>query len=133
MTKPDPKKILIVEDDADIAGAMADVLGKLEYEIAGVVTTGEEAVDKIFEIKPDLIIMDVVLDGRINGIEASRQLEQFVDIPIIFTTGHHPIATAMQSNKRIPLLKPFTKEELQHAIHTALASSAPQTPPPTLP
>lgn len=133
MTKPDPKKILIVEDDADIAGAMADVLGKLEYEIAGVVTTGEEAVDKIFEIKPDLIIMDVVLDGRINGIEASRQLEQFVDIPIIFTTGHRPIATAMQSNKRIPLLKPFTKEELQHAIHTALASSATQTPPPTIP
>lgn len=133
MTKPDPKKILIVEDDADIAGAMADVLGKMEYEIAGVVTTGEEAVDKIFEIKPDLIIMDVVLDGRINGIEASRQLEQFVDIPIIFTTGYRPIATAMQSNKRIPLLKPFTKEELQHAIHTALASSAPQTPPTTLP
>ncbi len=114
------KKILIVEDDADIAGPLDRTIRRLGYESAGVISTGEEAVAKVSQIRPDVIIMDVVLGGRMTGIEASKQLDPALNLPIIFITGYRPIAAAMEANNRIPLFKPFSAHDLKKAIETAL-------------
>ncbi|MBI5150943.1 MAG: response regulator [Candidatus Omnitrophica bacterium] len=117
------KKILIVEDDPDIAQATAKALEKLGFEAAGIFNKGEEAVEKVFTIHPDLVIMDVVLDGQISGIETGRHLDQFLNIPIVFVTGHRDVAAAMGANHRVALLKPFTVQELQKAIEAAFTAS----------
>ncbi|MBI5415867.1 MAG: response regulator [Candidatus Omnitrophica bacterium] len=118
------KKILIVEDDPDIAQATAKALEKLGFEPAGIFNKGEEAVEKVFAIRPDLVIMDVVLDGQISGIETSRHLEQFLNLPVVFVTGHRDIAAAMSANRRVALLKPFTVGDLQKAIEAAFTASS---------
>lgn len=120
---PDKKKILIIEDDKDIAEAMARTLERMDYQVVGSLPAGDAIVEKVFETRPDVVIMDVVLDGKINGIQAGRELDQFVNVPIVFVTGHSDIASAMRSNRRFPLLKPFTKESLQEAIETVLSET----------
>lgn len=122
MTNSHPQRILIADDDAAIAETMTGVLEKLGYHVVGIVSTGEAAVNEAVNKHPDLVIMDVVLGGTINGIEASRQIEEFINVPIIFMTGHRNIAAAMQANRRIVLHKPFTGKELQETIKAALAS-----------
>ncbi len=122
MTNSHPKKILIADDDAAIAESMTGALKKLGYHVVGVVSTGEAAVNEAVNKHPDLVIMDVVLDGTINGIEASRQIEEFMNVPIIFMTGHRNVAAAMQANRRIVLHKPFTSKELQETIKVSLAN-----------
>lgn len=118
-----PKRILIVEDDPDIAQPLERSLQRLGFESAGICATGEEAIEKIPALSPDLIIMDVVLGGRLNGIEVSKRLEPAVKLPIIFITGHRDVAAAMIANNRIPLFKPFTPPDLKKAIDTALAAT----------
>ncbi|OGX37998.1 MAG: hypothetical protein A3G91_04280 [Omnitrophica WOR_2 bacterium RIFCSPLOWO2_12_FULL_50_9] len=122
MTNSHSKKILIADDDPAIAETMTGVLEKLGYHVVGIVSTGEAAVNEAVNKHPDLVIMDVVLDGTINGIEASRQIEEFMNVPIIFMTGHRNVAAAMQANRRIVLHKPFTNKELQETIETSLAN-----------
>lgn len=122
MTNSHPQRILIADDDAAIAETMTGVLEKLGYHVVGIVSTGEAAVNEAVNKHPDLVIMDVVLDGTINGIEASRQIEEFMNVPIIFMTGHRNIAAAMRANKRTILAKPFTSQELQQSIEAALAN-----------
>ena len=115
-----PKRILIVEDDEDIAGPLERTIRRLGYESAGVLTTGEEAVAQAPQIRPDVIIMDVVLGGRVTGIEASKQIDPALKLPIIFITGYRPIAAAMEANNRFPLSKPFSAHDLKKAIEAAL-------------
>lgn len=115
-----PKKILIVEDDEDISGPLERTIRRLGYESAGILSTGEEAVAKASQIRPDLVIMDVVLGGRMTGIEASKQLDPALKLPIIFITGYRPVAAAMEANNRFPLSKPFSAHDLKKAIETAL-------------
>ena len=116
------KRILIVEDDEDIAGPLERTIQRLGYESAGVLSKGEEAVARVPQIRPDLIIMDVVLGGRLTGIEASKKLDPALKLPIIFITGYRPVAAAMEANNRFPLCKPFNSNDLKKAIETALAA-----------
>lgn len=116
-----PKRILIVEDDPDIAEPLERTIRRLGYEPVGVFATGEAAVAKIAQVHPDVIIMDVVLGGRMTGIEASKQIDPALKLPIIFITGYRPIAAAMEANNRFPLFKPFSAQDLKKAIEAALA------------
>jgi DNA-binding response OmpR family regulator len=118
-----PKKILIVDDDATIAETTARTLERMNYRIVGIASTGEAAVNETINSHPDVVIMDVVLGGTINGIEASCQIGEFLNVPVIFMTGHRNISTAMQANKRAILHKPFTSKELQEAIEAVLTNS----------
>jgi CheY-like chemotaxis protein len=120
---PTKKRILIVEDDKDIAGTMSRALERMDYAVVGVISTGDEIVEKVFTTQPDVVLMDVVLDGTIDGIEAGRRIEEFVNVPIIFITGHANIAAEMRSNRRFRLLKPFSSEDLKDAIENAASQS----------
>ena len=79
-----PKKILVVEDENLIAMEIQDRLKALGYNVPAVVPSGEEAVNLTSQIKPDLVLMDIRLNGSMDGIEAAKQIRKHLDIPIVF-------------------------------------------------
>ena len=82
------KKILIVEDEVMLSAWLKIQLEDEGYEVCGSFTTGEEAVEFVKEIKPDVILMDINLVGKIDGIEAAEIITEKSNIPIIFMTGY---------------------------------------------
>ena len=116
-------KILIVEDEAINAFSMQRALTMSGYKVCELISTGEEAVAAAKQEKPDLVIMDVILNGSVNGIEAARQIRSRSDIPIVFITGYEE-RKLIQQIKSIPsstyLIKPITPKVLNSAITEAL-------------
>lgn len=87
------KKILIVEDEIIIAMGYVHALQNASFSIADIFDTGEEAVKSIQSIYPDLILMDINLKGKIDGIETARQILEILYIPIIFISGNNDTKT----------------------------------------
>ena len=81
-------RILVVEDEWIVSRNLKKHLEKLGYDVIGLVASGEEAIDFAVRNKPDIVTMDIVLEGNIDGIEAARDIRARVDIPIIFLTAH---------------------------------------------
>lgn len=81
------EKILLVEDESIEAMDIKHTLESFGYEVPYVATSGEEAVEKALEIMPDLILMDIVLKGDIDGVEAASMIKDF-NIPLIYLTAH---------------------------------------------
>jgi signal transduction histidine kinase len=89
----------------------------------GIIRTGEEAFIKAFEQKPDLILMDIMLDGRMNGIETAEEIKKDMDVPIVFLTAYADNNTLQSAKLTEPygyILKPFEDKSLQSAIEIAL-------------
>ncbi|MBM4242166.1 MAG: response regulator, partial [Euryarchaeota archaeon] len=76
------KKILVVEDDAIASMDIQRTLQLWGYEVVAVASSGEEAVEITEELKPDLILMDVVLKGEMDGIDAAHKIIEILDIPV---------------------------------------------------
>lgn len=110
------KTILIVDNDAEVAGMLAKAVVKMGYAVAAVVSTGEEAVEKVPLLWPDLVIMDVILDGALDGIQAGRYIEECYHTPSIYVTGYPDRVAELESHGKVPLVKPFTIENLKAAI-----------------
>lgn len=120
-------RILIVEDEPVIGMDIHGSLENLGYDVLAVVSTGEEAREKTDELKPDLILMDIVLPGKMDGIEAAKHIRQRYDIPVIYITAHSETATFERAREAEPygyLVKPIGKSDLYTAIETALHRSA---------
>ncbi|MGQ0793371.1 MAG: sigma 54-interacting transcriptional regulator [Deltaproteobacteria bacterium] len=120
MTK---ERILVVEDDSILALGIEDNLEEFGYEVAGVVSSGEQAVAKAAESKPDLALMDIMLAGKMNGIEAAGIIRESLRIPIVYLTAHSDPATLQRAKITEPfgyIVKPFDKRELHGAIEMAL-------------
>lgn len=121
-----PKKILIVEDDDLVASLIEDFLGKKNYTIVDKVSTGEEALDKAIKHLPDIVLMDIRLEGKIDGITATRYITSLFGIPVIFVSGEKNeelfriAATAGPSSF---ITKPFTANDIYSNIEIALAQS----------
>jgi PAS domain S-box-containing protein len=116
-------RILVVEDDEAIKHAIENQLVLMGYTIAGDASSGKEAIGKIEETNPELIIMDIKLEGSIDGIEASKIIKEKFDIPIIFLTANTDediINKAKQVNPYGYLVKPIAKHDLSIAIEMAL-------------
>jgi PAS domain S-box-containing protein len=113
------ESILIVEDEQLIAGYMASGLKIQGHNIVQTVSTGEDAVRYAKRCKPDLVIMDIHLEGKMDGIEAARQIHSDMNIPILFITGCADDAQLEQSKTVKPIgfvAKPFSIKELECAI-----------------
>lgn len=82
------KKILIVEDEAIIALSTKKSLGKIGYNDVFIVDTGDKAIDFVKEIGTDLILMDIKINGPMDGIETMEEIRKGYEIPVIFTTGN---------------------------------------------
>ncbi|NLW77361.1 MAG: response regulator, partial [Methanomicrobiales archaeon] len=90
MTK---NRILIVEDEFVTAASLSVVLNDFGFEVVGTVDNGEEAIFSAKELLPDLILMDIILNGEMTGIAAVSTIKEKYDIPIIFLTGQSDDAT----------------------------------------
>jgi len=82
------KRILVVEDERLIAEDIRRSLQNLGYSVTSVENSGENAIKKAQENKPDLVLMDIVLKGKMDGIEAAEQIHSLLDIPIVFLTSY---------------------------------------------
>lgn len=115
-------KILVVEDEAIVMMELQDKLKSWGY-MPFTATSGEEAVKKAAQIKPDLILMDIMLKGEIDGIEASQRIINYFDVPVIYLTAHSSDEVLERAKTTKPcayLIKPFNERELQTNIETAL-------------
>jgi DNA-binding NarL/FixJ family response regulator len=115
--------ILIVEDDDPTAQLINVLLAGRGHNVCGIVSSGEKAVDMTIKTTPDLVLMDIRLDGRIDGITASEQIKKVVDVPIIFIstyTDRETIDRAVQCNPSGYIVKPFRSEDLLRKVESAL-------------
>jgi diguanylate cyclase (GGDEF)-like protein len=118
-----PLSILIVEDEAIVAQDIYEFLRDLGYNVVGVVSRGEEALRVAQEREPDLIVMDVRLNGEMDGIQTAGAILQHRDVPIIFLTGQTDPGTlsrAVMTSPMAYLVKPFKDVELRGAIELAV-------------
>ena len=116
-------KILIVEDEGVIALELRDRLTDMGYEIIGPVPSGQEAIDHARALLPEVVLMDIILAGQMDGIEASEIIKNSLDIPVIFLTAHADERTLQRAKATQPfgyILKPFNERELQVSIEMAL-------------
>jgi len=81
-------KILIVEDDALVAKDIKQTLQNFGYFVTSIVTSGKQALVKAEKDTPDLVLMDIVLNGKMNGIETAHKIHNRFDIPVIYITAH---------------------------------------------
>ncbi len=119
--------MLIVEDEFVIAKDIENKLKKMGYEVVGLAASGEEAVQKTSSLKPGLVLMDIKLDGDIDGIEASARIHSQWDIPIIYITAFADQNTLQRAKVTEPfgyILKPIETRELYVAIEIALYKHA---------
>ena len=111
--------IYIVEDDMIIAADISMQLTKLGYTISGISIRAEDALLSIDQNPPDLVLMDINLSGKMNGIEASAEILEKNQIPVIFLTSNSDDATFQAALKTKPyafISKPFQKAQLERAI-----------------
>ncbi|MTJ10714.1 EAL domain-containing protein [Anabaena sp. UHCC 0204] len=116
-------KILIVEDELLIANNLARKLTKLGYTIVDIVSSGEKAIQMAGEKQPNLVLMDIVIKGEIDGIQAAAKISQKYGIPVIYLTAYADNETLERAKSTTPfgyILKPFKDKELQVTIEIAL-------------
>jgi len=119
----DEPTILIVEDEMVIANDMKAALEKEGYRVADIVATGNAAIQKINKFHPDLILLDIKLKGKLNGIETAHIIKNNFSIPFIFVTSYSSERILQDAKITEPygyLLKPFQNQELVSSIETAL-------------
>ena len=118
-----PIKILVVEDEIIVAEDIAFRLKKLGYAVTATVASGEEAIEKVAENQPDLVLMDIVLKGDMDGVTAAEKIRTRVDIPTVFLTAYADDKTLQRAKLTGPfgyIIKPFQQNDLRVAIEIAL-------------
>ncbi|MGB9936362.1 MAG: response regulator [Methanobacterium sp.] len=123
--------ILVVEDERITAEDIKDGLKSLGYKVPAVVHSGEDAVEKAGELQPDLVLMDIMLEGEMDGIEAAEQIKRHYDIPVIYLTAYSDKKTLERAKRTEPsgyvlkepsgfIHKPFQESELHSIIEITL-------------
>jgi len=118
-----PKHVLIVEDQRLVAADLEDTLKRLGYDVVGSVGSGEEAIPKAIEVRPDLALMDIRLRGEMDGIQTAAAIRERMDIPVIYLTAYADEETVRRAMVTGPfgyLVKPFNERELRAAIDIAI-------------
>jgi YesN/AraC family two-component response regulator len=118
-------KTLIIEDERFVAKHIAQLLEEEGYNVCAIVSDGEIALKKIIELYPELILMDVMIKGEIDGIEVAEHIRFLYDIPIIYLTGFSDVETLKRAEMTNPsgyVVKPFRREQLLSTIRIALAN-----------
>lgn len=120
-------KILVVEDEMIIAAKISMQLTSLGYEVTGILPRGEEALLHMEENKPDIVLLDINLKGKIDGIETAVLMQQRNHIPIIYLTANSDEATFNRAKPTRPyafISKPFKQLDLQRAIELTISRMA---------
>ncbi len=120
-----PKRILVVEDEAVLRLGTTLHLKSFGFNVVGNFRSGEDAIKQVTDLKPDLVLMDIELAGNIDGIETVRQIQEKIDIPVIYLTvfsDGETIKRAKSTNPFRYMNKPFNEEELKFTIEAAIES-----------
>ena len=116
-------RIMVVEDERITAEDLRDILTHSGYDVTAAVATGEEALRRAESDRPDLVLMDVRIEGPLDGLETARLLRQRFDIPVVYLTAHaddETLSTAKLSEPLGYIVKPFQEPELHATIEVAL-------------
>lgn len=123
MTDKEKKAILVVEDDPDISQSLVEMLEIIGYEVVGVAASAEEALLQLQEILPDLVLLDIQLSGKMDGIELAQALRDYHGLAYLFTSAYADDDTIERAKKQSPygyLVKPYSLKELKASIEMAL-------------
>jgi len=116
-------KILVVEDEFVTGSEIQARLSEMGYDVPAVVDNGAEAIQKTGELNPDIVVMDITLKGKMNGIEAAERIRGSYGTPVIFLTAHSDDATVTKAIRSEPfgyLIKPLDERALRTTIQMAL-------------
>ncbi len=120
-------RILVVEDEGIIGKDIEHALKQQMYEVCARVMTGADAIEKARKLKPDLVLMDIVLKGDMDGIEAAGVIQREMDIPVIYLTAFtdsEKIKRASTTEAFAYIVKPFEDREMHSNIQMALYKHA---------
>src|SRR5690242_19376064 len=116
-------RILIVEDEGIVATDMGRCLEDAGFSVSAIATSPEDALTEVSKSRPDLILMDIRIQGSADGIEAADELHQRFGLPVVFLTAHDDRDTLDRAKRAEPmafLLKPFKPAELTSTVEIAL-------------
>jgi CheY-like chemotaxis protein len=116
-------RVLVVEDESIIAMDIVATLKKLGYEVTATVPSGEQAISEVEEDKPDLILMDIVIKGEMDGIETAEQIRSRFSIPVVYLTAYADEKTLERAKITGPfgyITKPFQDTDLRVAVEIGL-------------
>ncbi|MDP3623471.1 MAG: response regulator, partial [Methanobacteriaceae archaeon] len=116
-------KLLVVEDESIVAMDIKHRAEGLGYTVMSIASSGEEAIEKTKKYKPDLVLMDIVLKGKMDGVEAAQVIQEEFDIPIVYLTAYSDEKTLGRAKLTGPfgyIIKPFEDRELHSAVEVAL-------------
>ena len=113
-------RVVIVEDELLVAWHLESLVRDQHHEVCALVPDGEGAIEQTGDLDADLVLMDIRLAGRMDGIEAARRIRESRGTPIIFITAHGDPATREHIERVMPgapvLAKPVTSDKLRDAI-----------------
>jgi signal transduction histidine kinase len=117
-----PARILVVEDESIVAFNLQQRLSQLGYDVPAIAVSGQESFELVAQTQPDLVLMDIHIQGDLDGIEVAERLQQTHAIPVIYLTAYSEDSTLERARKTRPygyLLKPFSERELHATIQMA--------------
>jgi CheY-like chemotaxis protein len=123
-----PACILIVEDERIVAIDLQRQLTHLGYTVVALAVSGVEAIQKALALRPDIVLMDIRLQGDMDGVEAAQQIQAATAIPVVFMTAYVDDATQQRIRATSPygcLHKPFTPHQIQATLQHVLSGQPP--------
>ena len=115
--------VLVVEDESIVSKDIQHSLKKLGYNVVGAAATGEKAIELANETKPDIVLMDIMLKGDMNGIEAADEIRSAMNIPVIYLTAYADEGTLARAKVTEPcgyIIKPFKEIDIHTSIEMAI-------------
>ena len=114
------KKVLIVEDDLILSMVNKKYVEILGHQVAHSVRNGADAIEAVKKYNPDIILMDIRIEGQIDGIEAMEEIRKFSNVPVVYLTGNSEPVTknrAEKTNMLAFIVKPISKDDLKHILN----------------
>jgi DNA-binding LytR/AlgR family response regulator len=115
--------VLVVEDESIVSKDIQHSLKKLGYNVVGAASTGEKAIELAAELKPDIVLMDIMLKGKLTGIEAAQEIKANMSVPVIYLTAYADEGTLSKAKVTEPygyIIKPFKEIDIHTSIEMAL-------------
>ncbi len=115
--------VLVVEDESIVSKDIQHSLKKLGYNVVGSSATGEKAIELALELKPNIVLMDIMLKGELTGIQAAAQIKAKLNIPVVYLTAYADEATLEKAKVTEPygyIIKPFKEIDIHTSIEMAI-------------
>jgi CheY-like chemotaxis protein len=116
-------RILVVEDEHIVAMGIKKMLKSLGYQVTGIASSGEDAISKAESTFPDLVLMDIMLKGNVDGIEAAREIIKRFGLPVVYLSAYSDSQILERTKQTGPfgyIVKPFEEKDLHSSIEVAL-------------